>query len=92
MTRGWQRGGTGYVVFPWDNLFLAYMASLDEESLDISFSNLLQIALARTQDGFVPNFASAYHVSYDRTEPQIGAFVALQIYKKWGAARAGWRS
>ena len=66
------------------------MASIEEESLDISFSNLIQIALARTQDGFVPNFASSFHVSYDRTEPQIGAYVTLQIYKKWGAARAGW--
>ena len=80
---------TSYVIFDWDNLFLAYMASLEEESLDIAFSNLMQIALARTQDGFVPNFASAFHVSNDRTEPQIGAYVALQIYEKWGADRAG---
>ena len=32
----------------------------------------------------MPNFASGLHVSFDRTEPQIGAYVALQIYKKWG--------
>ena len=66
------------------------MASLEAESLDIAVSNLIQICLARTQDGFVPNFASASHVSYDRTEPQIGAFVMLQIYKKWGDTRMGW--
>lgn len=29
------------------------MASLEEESLDIALSNLIQICLARTQDGFV---------------------------------------
>jgi hypothetical protein len=60
------------------------MASLERESLDICYSNLIQTSLMRTMLGFVPNFASGTHVSYDRTEPQIGAFVALQIFNKWG--------
>ena len=34
--------------------------------------------------GFVPNFASGLGVSYDRTEPMIGAFVTLQVFRKWG--------
>ena len=62
------------------------MASVEARSLDISYSNLIQIVLSRTMEGFVPNFASGLHVSYDRTEPQIGAYVTLQIYKKWGDA------
>jgi hypothetical protein len=66
------------------------MASMSADSLDIAYSNLIQNVLMRTIDGFVPNFASGLHVSYDRTEPQIGAFVALQMYKKWGDASAGW--
>ena len=78
--------GAGYVIFDWDNLFCAYMASLEARSLDIAYNNLIQIVLARTMEGFVPNFASGFHVSYDRTEPQIGAFVMLQIYQKWGDA------
>ena len=31
-----------------------------------------------------PVHSSGTHLSYDRTEPQIGAFVALQIFNKWG--------
>ena len=83
VSRGWDFG-EGYVLFDWDNFFLTYMASLSRDSLDIAYSNLIQNVLMRTIDGFVPNFASGLHVSFDRTEPQIGAYVALQIYKKWG--------
>lgn len=83
VSRGWDFG-SGYVLFDWDNYLLSYMASLEAESLDIAYSNLIQTTQMRTMEGFVPNFASGIHVSYDRTEPQIGAFVALQIYNKWG--------
>ena len=46
----------GYVLFDWDNFLLAYMASLEAESLDIAYSNLIQTAQMRTMEGFVPNF------------------------------------
>ena len=59
------------------------MASLESASKDIAYSNLMQTTLMRTISGFVPNFASGLHASFDRTEPQLGAFVALQIYNKW---------
>ena len=62
------------------------MASLESSSKDIAYSNLMQTTLMRTTSGFVPNFASGFHVSVDRTEPQLGAFVALQIYNKWKEA------
>jgi hypothetical protein len=39
-----------------DNYLLAYMASLEAESLDIAYSNLIQTSLMRTMEGFVPNF------------------------------------
>jgi len=83
VSRGWDFG-EGYVLFDWDNYFCAYMASLEAPSKDIAYSNLIQTTLMRTISGFVPNFASGLHVSFDRTEPQLGAFVALQIFKKWG--------
>ena len=62
------------------------MASLESSSKDIAYSNLMQTTLMRTTSGFVPNFASGFHASVDRTEPQLGAFVALQIYNKWKEA------
>jgi hypothetical protein len=68
VSRGWDFG-ENYVLFDWDNMFLSLMASA--LSKDLAYSNLIQIVLARTQDGFVPNYASGLHKSYDRTEPQV---------------------
>ena len=84
VSRGWDFG-EGYVIFDWDNLFLSYMASLEPGTLkDISYANLIQIIQARTLLGFVPNYASGMSVSFDRTEPQIGALVVQKIHAKWG--------
>lgn len=105
VTRAWD-GGSGYVLYEWDNLFLALMASTpaavrskkDKDTsfndnvpfsvsvmadifLDIAYSNLMQILLARTIEGFVPNYASGSHISFDRTEPPVGAQITLQIYQ-----------
>ena len=55
VSRGWDFG-SGYVLFDWDNFLLAFMASLEAESLDISYSNLIQTTQMRTMEGFVPNF------------------------------------
>lgn len=84
VSRGWDFG-SGYVLFDWDNYFLSYMASLEDGVLkNISYVNLIQITQSRTLTGFVPNFVSGERASFDRTEPQIGAYVTLQIYNKWG--------
>jgi putative isomerase len=84
VSRGWDFGA-GYVIFDWDNLFLAFMASFEDGTLkDIAYVNLVQIVQARTLLGFVPNFASGTGISFDRTEPQIGALVVQKIYNRWG--------
>lgn len=83
VSRGWDFGH-GYVLFDWDNLFLGYMTSLNGGiAKDVAYSNVIQIVLARTTQGFVPNYESGPRVSVDRTEPQIGAYVVQQIYNKW---------
>jgi hypothetical protein len=86
VSRGWARGGTDYVLFDWDNILLSWMASLEEDSKDICYSNLVQIVLARTMFGFVPNYHAGTHDTTDRSEPQIGAIFTLEIYRRWGDA------
>ena len=86
VSRGWDHGAGygGYVLFDWDNLFLAWMAALEEPSKDIAYSNLIQIVQSRTQEGFIPNYASGVHKAYDRSEPQLGAFILREVYLRWG--------
>jgi putative isomerase len=87
VSRGWDFG-QGYVLFDWDNYFLSYMASIEGGYLkDVAYMNLIQLSLSRTLTGFVANYVSGLRASYDRTEPQIGAYVILQIYNKW---QDGW--
>ena len=73
------------MIFDWDNLFLAFMAGLagNTTGKDIAYSNAIQILQARTLDGFVPNYAAGTFVSYDRTEPQIGAYVIRELFKRF---------
>jgi hypothetical protein len=66
-----------------DNLFLAWMASLEASSKDIAYSNLIQVVQSRTVYGFVPNYHSGTHDSGDRSEPQLGALLTLQVHARW---------
>ena len=45
---------------------------------------MITITKAKTANGFVPNCATAGAKSQDRTEPNGGAHVLLQFYKKYG--------
>jgi hypothetical protein len=85
VSRGWNHGA-GYVLFCWDNLFLAWQASLEADSKDLAYSNLIQIVQARTAPGFVPNYHSGTHDATDRSEPQIGALMTLQVYTRFQEA------
>lgn len=82
VSRGWNLGD-GYVAFEWDTFFVSYMGAMEGGTArDIAYSNAIQMMLARTLDGFVPNFAAGLRKSYDRSESQIGAFVIREIYNK----------
>lgn len=76
-----------YVIFDWDNFFASYIAGIDRLTTDaarlVSYSNLIQTVKSRTVAGFVPNFYSGGAASQDRSEPPVGAFITLQLYKRW---------
>ena len=50
----------------------------------IAVSNLIQTVKAKTASGFVPNCAAGGMKSQDRSEPPVGAKVALALVKKFG--------
>jgi putative isomerase len=86
VTRSWQRGNTGYVLFPWDNLFLAWMASLEPSSKDIAYGNLIAVVQSRTMMGHPANYHAGTHDTSDRSECQLGATLALEVYRRFGEA------
>lgn len=93
-------GDWSYIIFDWDNLFASLLAAnganattahtktdpLAEYSdgFGIAVSNLIQTVKAKTASGFVPNCAAGGMKSQDRSEPPVGAKVALALVKKFG--------
>ncbi|MGD2174316.1 MAG: trehalase family glycosidase [Candidatus Brocadiaceae bacterium] len=83
VSRVWNTGWNGYVLFCWDTYFAGLMAGLDNREL--AYANVVEITREMTDRGFVPNFASGSRgSSEDRSQPPVGARVALDLYHRWG--------
>lgn len=81
VSRTWNVGWEGWILFDWDTYFAAYMLALDNKEL--AYANAIAITKEITKNGFIPNFGSARCTSEDRSEPPVGAFVVKEIYKKY---------
>lgn len=82
VSRLWSIGSGGYVLFCWDNYFAGYMAGLEDKNL--SYSNLIEITLEHTQNGFVPNFIHGTTLkSEDRSQPPVGSTMLLETYRRY---------
>lgn len=79
VSRGW---GRPWVIFDWDNIFGAYQLSLGSKSL--AYSQLAAVIKTKTAEGMVPNFWQPQSISYDRTEPVIGAKVLAEMFHRHG--------
>ncbi|WP_391571363.1 trehalase family glycosidase [Cohnella sp.] len=73
----------GYKLFCWDTYFAAYMCM--EDNRPLAYANAVEITRAAVADGFVPNFNwSGTVISRDRSQPPVGSFIVLQLYRKYG--------
>jgi putative isomerase len=81
VSRVWNVGWKGWILFEWDTYFAAYMHSLNNKEL--AYANVLAMTSEITERGFVPNFASSVNKSEDRSEPPVGAFIVKEIYRKY---------
>lgn len=70
-----------WVLFTWDTYFAAYMLALDNK--DLAYANAIALTKDITTRGFIPNVSQPGLKSEDRSEPQVGAIVAREIYKKY---------
>lgn len=59
------------------------MASFEASSKDICYSNLIAVLQGRTQARFIPGYHAGSHDTNDRSEPQLGAQLALEIYNRY---------
>ena len=82
VSRIWNTGWKGYVLFCWDNYFASYMYALDNK--DLAFAAAIEITREATEKGFVPNFAGPHNnKSFDRSQPPVGSIIVKEIFKKY---------
>jgi putative isomerase len=81
VSRRWNVGWEGWILFDWDTYFAAYMFSLDNR--EHAYANAIAITKEITEVGFIPNFGSARCTSEDRSQPPVGSFVVKEIYRKY---------
>jgi len=81
VSRIWNCGWGGWVLFDWDTYFASFMFAIDNKEL--AYSNAIAITKEITEKGFIPNFASGLCKSEDRSQPPVGSFVIWNIYQKY---------
>lgn len=82
VSRIWNVGWGGYVLFDWDTFFAADLAAVG--SKDLAYANVLEILNEVTPEGFVPNYGRAGNwKSFDRSEPPVGAITVLRLYERF---------
>ncbi|MDD4921975.1 MAG: trehalase family glycosidase [Bacteroidales bacterium] len=82
VSRIWNVGRGGFILFCWDTYFAAYMHSLDNKAL--AYANAIEITNAITKYGFVPNLSASMGITTnDRSQPPVGSFVVREIYKHY---------
>jgi len=83
VSRDWNVGSGGYILFGWDNFFLSYASALFNKEL--AYANFIEHMRSLTRDGFIPNVEeTGGNVSRDRSQPPVGALVLKEIFKRYG--------
>lgn len=83
VSRLWNRGWGGFVLFDWDTYFAGYMCSYFNK--DLAYANMVEITKAISAQGFIPNYQAPFgNYSWDRSEPPVGAILVLDMYRRFG--------
>ena len=82
VSRIWNCGWGGYVMFCWDSYFAAMMAAVDNKEL--AYANAYAVTREGIKEcGMVPNFVSPTgYFSRDRSQPPVGGGALLHIHKR----------
>lgn len=81
VSRLWNSGWGGWVLFDWDTYFSSIMLAFDNK--DLAYANAIAITKEISRNGFIPNFSSGNGKSEDRSQPPVGSLMVKEIYKKY---------
>ena len=81
VSQAWSEIWGGFMLPVWDTYLAAYMLSFDNKML--AYSNALAVTNNLTAGGFVPNVATGFGKTEDRSQPPVGSFVIKELYKRY---------
>jgi len=81
VSQAWSEIWGGFMLPVWDTYLAAYMLSFDNKAL--AYSSALAVTNNLTEGGFVPNVATGFGKTEDRSQPPIGSFVIKELYKRY---------
>jgi putative isomerase len=70
-----------YVLFDWDTFFAAILSSIQDK--DLAYQQIFSIMQEITEGGFVPNFGAQRSSSYDRSQPPVGSYCILKVFRQF---------
>ena len=77
-------GFGSYVLFDWDTFFAGVLSGIQDKNL--AYRQIFSILEEITPDGFVPNFGAQRASSLDRSQPPVGAYCVLKLFRQFGEA------
>ncbi len=80
ISREWAAAWGGWMVGEWDCFFGALLTSLEESKQ--TTAAIKAILLAQTENGLVPNAASASGITPGRSQPPVGSYITWKIYQR----------
>jgi putative isomerase len=82
VSRSWDVGWGGYILFEWDTFFAGYQAGFF--SRDLAYANVIEELREATAEGFVPNYSGARGIkSIDRSQPPVASLVVAALYRRF---------
>ncbi len=80
ISREWALGFGGWAVGEWDCFFGALLTSLEESKQ--TAAGIRAILMAQTENGLVPNMASASGITPGRSQPPVGSYMTWKVYQR----------
>lgn len=85
VSRAWcvQNGSSfgSYVLFEWDTFFAGLLSAVQDK--DLAYSQIHSIFEEMTDSGMIPNFGSQRGSSVDRSQPPVGSYCILKLYRQF---------
>lgn len=80
ISRQWAYDWGGWMVGEWDCFFGALLTSLEESTQ--TTAAIKAILMAQTENGLVPNAASASGITPGRSQPPVGSYITWKVYQR----------